>query len=151
MLKNPSPVYKQGSKWKRSPVEFKIDYDKIRWLTQQRELEWQEVNNYIKHEGCLMRYLQTSLDDSNQIDCGKCQNCIGTYLFSPEIDVDKGKEAASFVKKTDLPLKLKVRITGDALENYGWRGNLPRRLRGNEGKILSRWKDAGWGKYSSKE
>ena len=144
-VENPSPVYNDRSKWKRAPTKFEMDYEKIVRLTHQREIEWQEVKDYINHEGCLMQYLQRSLDDPTASNCGICANCRGVNLLPTEIDLETGKEAASFIKKTDLPLNLKKQIPSGALAIYGWRGNLPYHLRGQEGRILSRWKDAGWG------
>jgi ATP-dependent DNA helicase RecQ len=40
---NPAPVVKDGSTWRRTPVPFHMDHERIRRLTEQREVEWREV------------------------------------------------------------------------------------------------------------
>jgi ATP-dependent DNA helicase RecQ len=44
-----------------------------------------------------------------------------------------------------MPLVTNKQVAAGAFENYGFRGNLPTELRAEEGRILSRWGDAGWG------
>jgi len=148
-----SPVIKSGSKWLRTVNPFTLDVEKIARLTNQREQEWIEVQNYIEAEGCLMQYLQNSLDDPHPEKCDKCANCLEKSLMEFKNDFDMGVEAAVFLKKADIPLNLKKQIPADSLHIYReylgksemsqW--NLPTNLRGEKGKILSRWKDAGWG------
>ena len=60
-VENPSPVIKQGSKWRRTPVLYHMDHARIERLTQQREIEWQEVQDYIDTDVCLMAYLRNAL------------------------------------------------------------------------------------------
>ena len=40
---SPAPVMKEGSKWQRSPVAYRMDHERIRRLTEQRRTEWREV------------------------------------------------------------------------------------------------------------
>lgn len=44
---SPAPVIKDGSKWQRTPVPFRMDHERIQRLTEQREIEWGEVQAYI--------------------------------------------------------------------------------------------------------
>jgi len=52
-----------------------MDHERIAFLTQQRTLEWAEMQGYFDHAGCLMAYLRHALDDMDQARCGKCANC----------------------------------------------------------------------------
>ncbi|MBL6447372.1 RecQ family ATP-dependent DNA helicase [Fulvivirga sp. 29W222] len=140
-----SPIVKIGSKWKRAAVDYEMDSEKILRLTSQRVNEWEEVKEYIEHNRCLMRYLQDSLDDPNKSNCGKCVNCTNSKLHE-EVTHQNGVEAALFLKHSEFDIKLKTRIQYDALSKYELAGNLPLNLRGEIGKTLSRWGDAGWGK-----
>ncbi|WP_419651055.1 helicase-related protein, partial [Thiolapillus sp.] len=45
-VENPAPVIKQGSKWRRTPVPFRMDHERIEHLTRQREIEWREMQGY---------------------------------------------------------------------------------------------------------
>ena len=71
-VENPAPVIKLGTKWQRTTVQFEMDHDRIERLTNQREIEWQEIQDYIDTDECLMAYLQRALDDPNVSDCGRC-------------------------------------------------------------------------------
>lgn len=39
-----------------------------------------------------------------------------------------------------------IQVAANAFLEYGFRGNLPQNLRAQEGRVLSRWGDAGWGR-----
>ena len=141
-----SPVIKIGHKWQRTAIDFNMDTEKIVRLTNQRIDEWNAIKAYIDTSGCLMNYLQTSLDNPTKSDCGKCSNCNGENRFSENISHEDGVSAALFLKHSEFDIKLRVKIQYDALSKYELKGNLPQNLRGEVGKTLSRWGDAGWGK-----
>ncbi len=79
---------------KRSP-------DYVRWqhVTRQRYVELEEMQNYIQHQECLMRFISRTLDDSKPPQpCGKCQNCRGRRIeFIP--DPQSLQDAASFLRE----------------------------------------------------
>ena len=85
-VENPSPVTKQKAKWKRTPVPYQLDTERIGRLTAQREKEWQEIQDYIETSGCLMTFLREALDDSITAPCGKCANCQGEPVARVELD-----------------------------------------------------------------
>ncbi len=41
----------------------------------------------------------------------------------------------------------KLQVAANAFLQYGFRGNLPQQIRAQEGRVLSRWGDAGWGRF----
>jgi ATP-dependent DNA helicase RecQ len=45
-----------------------------------------------------------------------------------------------------MPLETKKQVATGAFEAYGFQGNLPVDLRAEEGRVLCRWGDAGWGR-----
>ncbi len=146
-----SPVIKIGTKWTRTAVAFEMDSEKILRLTNQRLREWQEVESYISSKDCLMNYLQNSLDDTNRSICGNCANCKQEEKFHDEVLHENGVKAAFFLQHSEFDIRLKVRIPSDALSDYGFKGNLRENLRGEVGKSLSRWGDAGWGKMVAED
>ncbi|MCK4919886.1 MAG: RecQ family ATP-dependent DNA helicase [Bacteroidales bacterium] len=146
-----SPIIKIGPKWTRTAVDYKMDSEKITRLTNQRLNEWQDVEAYISTTDCLMNYLQKSLDDPKSAMCGKCANCRKQERFSVDVLHENVVNAAIFLKHSEFDIKLKVRIESDALSEYGFRGNLSQSLRGEVGKSLSRWGDAGWGKIVAQD
>ena len=142
---NPAPVIKDGSKWQRTPVPFNMDHDRIQHLTQQREAEWDEVQNYIDEPGCLMEFLARALDDPHPQPCGKCECCMDRPIVATTFTRDAAVQAGRFLRQAEIPLECKKQVARDAFLEYGFRGNLPAGLRAEEGRILSRWGDAGWG------
>jgi len=86
-----SPVIKEKTKWYRTVNAYTLDIDKVIRLTNQRKKEWLHIQEYINAEGCLMEYLQTSLDDPNPEQCGQCANCVREDLMTFENDFEIGK------------------------------------------------------------
>lgn len=144
-FETPSPVIKFESKWMRTPVQYSMDKERIYRLSQQRYEEWEQIQAYIQAKGCLMTFLRAALDDPAHEPCGKCANCRGRDILSPTVDHTAKVAAADFLRHSEMPFKSKIRIPGNALAMYGFRVNMPVQLRAEEGRILSRWGDAGWG------
>lgn len=142
---NPAPILRDGSKWVRTPVEYRMDHARIQRLSQQRALEWREVQDYISSTDCLMVFLARALDDEDVRPCGKCSCCLGRPVISEAYAHRRSVDAALFLKHSELPLECRKQVAKDAFPEYGFRGNLPAKLRAMPGKILSRWGDAGWG------
>lgn len=150
-VENPSPLIKDGSRWRRTPVAYRLDHQHIQRLTQQRAGEWQEVQEYINSQDCLMLFLAQSLDDEQAQPCGKCARCLGRPVIPEEFSHQLAVEAALYLKHAELPLECKKQVAAGAFENYGFRGNLPENLRAETGRILSRWGDAGWGRVVAED
>jgi ATP-dependent DNA helicase RecQ len=145
-VENPSPVVKDGSKWYRTTATFQMNHERITHLTGQRETEWQEVQDYISEKGCLMDFLRRSLDDPHSEPCGKCANCLGHDLLSPEVDQQRVREASLFLNQSEFPLMPNIQVAKDSFPIYGFKGNLPKGLQAEIGRVLSRWGDAAWGR-----
>jgi len=122
-----------------------LDHERIEHLAQQRELEWQEIQDYIDNKGCLMAYLRNALDDPETSECGRCSFCVGEPVVSIEVDRFLAIAASHFLKHAEIPFEPKKQVAAGAFEEYGFRGNFPHELQASEGRILSRWGDAGWG------
>ena len=132
-VNNPAPVIKKGSKWLRTPVDYHMDHEKIQRLSEQREVEWKEVQDYINEQGCLMRFLTKKLDDEASQPCGKCASCLG----KPVVDASFSQATEAFAKDflCYSEIVLECRKVGVKVEE-----------RAERGRILSRWRDDGWGK-----
>lgn len=145
-VENPAPVIKVKSQWRRTPVPYQLDRERINHLTRQRELEWREVQDYITTRGCLMTFLRQSLDDADPTPCGKCATCRGEPILQAMPDAVLVHQAATFLQRAESVITPKIQVAAHAFTQYGWRGNLPASLRAQEGRVLSRWGDAGWGR-----
>lgn len=145
-VENPAPVIKSGSQWHRTPVHYKMNHARIAHLTGQRIQEWQEVQAYLAYSGCKMAFLRSALDDLDPTSCGKCSSCIGQSVIKRVVDPALAHSAGTFIKHAEMLIAPKVQVAANAFLKYGFRGNLPQNLRAQEGRVLSRWGDAGWGR-----
>jgi ATP-dependent DNA helicase RecQ len=144
-VEQPAPVIHQGSRWRRTPVVYQMDHQRIERLTRQRETEWQEVQAFIQTKGCLMAFLRRSLDDPTAEACGRCANCVGKPLVPAVFSRELGIAAATFLRQAEMPFEAWKQLAAGAFESYGFGGKLGKDLRAEQGRIMSRWKDAGWG------
>lgn len=146
-VENPAPIIKDGSYWRRTPVPFQMDHDRIEHLTSQRETEWREMQAYIDSTRCLMEFLARALDDENPSPCGRCANCLGHPVVAPTFSHQTAVDAGRFLRHAELKLECRKRIPVGAFIQYPLSGDIPQNLRPETGRILSRWGDAGWGQY----
>ena len=150
-----SPVLRIEGSWYRTPNPYQLDRQRIAHLTAQREAEWAQMKRYLANERCLMQFLSEALDDSNAQACGKCAVCLGRAVLPVELQRNTHINAQRFVRHSEMPLELKKQWDIEALALYqtafGWRGlNIPAQLRGEEGRVLSRWGEPVWGELVSR-
>ncbi len=148
---NPAPITKDGAKWRRTPVAFRMDHARMQRLTRQRETEWREVQSYIDEPGCLMAFLAGALDDPDPRPCGKCASCRGSPVVEPTYTPDRVVAATRFLRQADMPLECRKRVRSGLLPEYGFTGNLTGVLDAGTGRVLSRWGDAGWGEVVARD
>ena len=144
-VENPAPVIKQGSKYFRTPVKFKMDRERIDFLTHQKEIEWMQMQEYIDYDKCLMSFLRKALDDPPDEKCNNCENCLSLNSIPADFKRTLLNDAYRFIRQNEMPLRLKIQVAPNSFPVYGFKGNLHHSLRGETGRILSRWGDAGWG------
>ena len=142
---SPAPVIQNGSKWQRTPVFYSMDHARIRRLTDQRAIEWQEVQSYLDERGCLMEFLASALDDTDPKPCGRCASCRGKNIIGSSFQRETAIRASRFIKHAEIPLKSNKQVAKGAFQKYRFNWRLPLDLRAEVGRILSRWGDAGWG------
>jgi ATP-dependent DNA helicase RecQ len=150
-VEEPAPVAKSGSKWSATPysISYQINEDRLAEITALRRHEQKEMQSYMQHQGCLMRFLSDALDDPQAADCGQCAACQGNDLHQVNLDPDLQQQAADFLRRTYQTIEpRKQKPTGDYqvfAEMGPGKRNIPNELRCEEGKALSIWGDPGWG------
>lgn len=145
-----SPVMRIEGAWYRTPNPFQLDLQRIEHLTRQRESEWEQMKQYLANERCLMAFLADALDDANPSACGRCAVCLGHPVLPTDVQRATLIEAQRFVRHSEMLLELKKQWDMDALPSYraafGWtKQNIPQHLRGEDGRVLSRWGEPVWG------
>jgi ATP-dependent DNA helicase RecQ len=146
-VESPSPVVKEGSKWKATYVAYKPDRERINQLTALRRHEQERMREYMKNTECLMTFLRRELSDPDTTPCGKCAVCVGKPLlpetFSDQVAVD----AVQFLRRSERTIEPRKKWLGDGIVIHGWKPNtaISDTLRPQAGKALCFWGDAGWG------
>ncbi|GLZ27662.1 ATP-dependent DNA helicase RecQ [Stutzerimonas stutzeri] len=148
-VENPAPLIKIDNKWYRTPVPYELDEERIAQFTALREQEWQQVQAYLEEPGCLMAFLRSALDDPEHEACGKCANCQGKALVSGSVSSQLVHEAATFIRHAEFPIKPKKQVAKGGFQHYGFPTNLPPQLQAAEGRVLSQWRDGGWGEMAA--
>lgn len=155
VVEDAAPVVKIESRWSRTAQPFRLNQERIEHLSRQRELEWAQMQAYIEGRQCLMQFLAAALDDPQAQPCGKCAVCQGAPVVSPVISDERLIQAQRFVRQSEMVLDLKKQWDISALPAYSgkfsWtKANIPLNLRGETGRILSRWGEPVWGERVAK-
>lgn len=145
-----SPVVRLTGRWYRTANPYRLNRDRVDHLTRQREAEWAEMKTYVENHSCLMRFLTAALDDPASAPCGRCAVCRGAPIVPIEVQPETLIAAQRFTLHSEMRLELKKQWDIDALPGYqaahGWRTrNIPADLRGEVGRVLSRWGEPVWG------
>ncbi len=136
-------VTKEGSRWVRTPNRFQLDHGRIKRLSDQRQAEWRQMQDYVASRICLMEFLTRALDDPDSAPCGRCAVCIGSEI----VGVGRGMlaAAAAYARRGEIRLEPRKQWQSGALPNYGWKGGRIRpELQTQEGRALAVWGEAGW-------
>ncbi|MEI6639472.1 MAG: RecQ family ATP-dependent DNA helicase [Chlorobium sp.] len=148
-VESPSPITKIGTKWQvtATAATYHVDQKHVDLITEIRRGEQQQMREYMRHTGCLMAFLQESLDDPSPRDCGKCSNCIGVQLLTDNYDHNLANRAALFLRRSYQPIIPRKQWPASNMFQHSPLGGykIPETLQAQEGKALSLWRDAGWG------
>ena len=150
MIEYPSPILKDGNLYFRTQFDYQLPKEKIERLNSIKQGEWESLNQYHQHNGCLMQYLSDELDDPDCEPCGKCQNCKPESKLSEDIKHDLVLQANDYLRHRYIKINPRARFASSgnnarkAFSDY----QLPYRndnLKIDSGLALSSWKDGGWG------
>ncbi|MGI6356588.1 MAG: RecQ family ATP-dependent DNA helicase [Lentisphaeria bacterium] len=151
---SPAPIQRLKSKWllTAAAAYYCLDEEKIRQLTELRYEEQAEMRRYLQHPGCLMEFLEHSLDDPAPRPCGKCANCRGRALLPTVCSPELARRAQQFLRGSSQTLSPRLQWPPyQALASYGFRGKIKEELRAGEGRALCIWRDGGWGQQIARE
>ena len=144
-LESPSPVVKDGSKWRLTPMSLSQEFwDRSERLTALRYGEQQEMQTYADLQSGHMEFLIQALDGDPE-------------AFS-QPDVEPLKAAISqetihrafeFLRRACVPIEPRLRWPQGGLPLYAVQGNIPTDARAETGRALCVWGDAGYGRLVS--
>jgi ATP-dependent DNA helicase RecQ len=99
-------VVREGTSWRTTGNTW--TYDAARWdaLAEVRANEADLMRRYAGAKSCLMRTLQTALDDPDPQDCGRCSVCTNVLPApGPGASVETLEFARAFVRGRDVVLE----------------------------------------------
>lgn len=146
----PSPIFKDQSTYYRTAIDYRLPEERIVRLNAIKTGEWEQLQNYSNHTGCLMQFLAQALDDPLAEDCGKCANCDPTSVLNIDVINEDSESALDFLKYRYVKIKPRKTFakSGALAEGAFLIYKLPYKnlnLIHEEGLALSRWKDGVWG------
>lgn len=131
-------VARNGSSWHRTATPWV--YDAPRWeaLAVVRRTEADLMRSYAAGRGCLMRTLQTALDDPEPVDCGRCSVCTGV-VPSPGLRPNDATltEARVFARRQDVVIEPRKLWPGGSVR----KGKI---VGCSEGRAMAFADDPGW-------
>lgn len=143
-LESPAPIIKERSKWILTANDLNDSFwQRAERLTQLRQAEWQEMQEYVALEHGHMEFLIRALD-------GDAEGYEPPNIppISESIREASTKEATDFINRSSFAIEPRRQWgVSKALPIYGLRGNIPRNDQAEEGRVLSVWGDPGWGKW----
>jgi ATP-dependent DNA helicase RecQ len=140
-LENPAPVVKQGSLWMRTTTPFSESFwSRADRLSALRRNEWAQMQDYMKLSHGHMEFLVGALDGDSASHPAPAVDPLPS-----KVDGGIVREAAEFLRRTNLDLEPRKQWPHGGLPRMGVRGTIPEEYRARDGKILCVWGDAGWG------
>jgi ATP-dependent DNA helicase RecQ len=140
-LESPAPVVKQDSKWELTASTLaETFWERTRRVTDLRRKEQLQMQGYVALESGHMGFLVQALNGDRE-------------AFEPPdlpplpvtVSPASVRQTMAFLRRRDLPIRLRKKWPAGGLPRYGVKGNIPEELRANEGRALCVWRDAGWG------
>ena len=148
LAESPAPiavVKQRPITYARTPVDYQLPLDSIARLSQLKQNEWQVMQAYQHHDGCLMQFLAEQLDDKTMSHCGKCANCAPNEALDQDYTQATGHAAVEFLGNVLIEIAPRKILNTDDFPVY----QLPRMLASEglvaeTGRALCRWGEAGW-------
>jgi len=134
-------VARDGGRYLRTPNAWTPDEERIERVIAARRTELEQMQAYVRFNGCLMEFLVRLLDDPDPAPCGRCVNCTGRGLPRTPDDA-LVRAAVSFLRRDLRTIKPRLMWAPDAV--MGLSGRI---TPANEvGMALCVYGDAGWGR-----
>lgn len=135
-------VSREGGRYARTPVAWSADSERVAQVTAQRMYERDRMAELVETDTCLMSFLRTELDDPVSEPCGRCANCAENFVAEKPEGADV-QDALLFLRRAYRPIEPRKQWPA-GLE--GRHGRIPAEHLLLEGRVLSIYDDAGWGK-----
>ncbi len=127
----------------RTPNPWVPETDRINRVLDLRRSELAQMQAYVAHPDCLMKFLLEALDDPNPVPCGRCANCLGKG-FSASVPHELVIEAENYLKGAQVIIQPRKKWPVGLFPDQ--KRIIPLELQNSPGRSLCYYGDAGWGK-----
>ena len=143
-------IYVEESQYYKTPKMWKPDIRRSQEVTAIRKKELENIVKFSKTSQCYMEFIANELDDRKAHICGKCANCLGSTIYDSNITPTELIEAQKFLKDDFNVIEPRKQWPdADCSENKKLKIETEYTL--EEGRVLSNYGDAGWGREISKD
>jgi ATP-dependent DNA helicase RecQ len=150
-VEEPPVVVKNDRQWVLKRRDYAADaslWDRLRAI---RRREQERMQAYMTTRECLMMFLRAELDDPAATLCGRCANCAGQPVLAENYSMEEATAAVQFLRHCEEPIESRKLWPQDALAAHEWKGKIATELLAEEGRVLCRWGDAGWGEMVARD
>jgi ATP-dependent DNA helicase RecQ len=136
--------------WVSTGNPWFYDAERYRRVAQARAAEQRAMLAYEQLDTCRMHFLTAELDDPDAAPCGRCDICAGPW-YPTEIDAASTQTAREALERVGVPIAPRA-IWPQGLDRLGVsaagvavKGKLAAGEVCQEGRVLARLSDLGWG------
>lgn len=140
-------IYEEKGQYYKTPRGWVADLEKSEQITKIRRNELKQMNLYTQIKSCYMEFIAKELDDTTAKRCGRCSNCLETDIVSIGVAPELITKAQQFIKK-DFNI-IKPRKKWPESVRVDEKNAIAVEFLCEEGRVLSNYGDAGWGKMVS--
>ncbi len=132
--------------WTSTGVPWSYDIERYTKVLETRKAEQESMLEYIRTDGCRMRFLRELLDDTRAADCGRCDNCTGEHR--PIATDNAALEAARLhIYRPGVALNPRQQWpTGMKQLGFEVAGKISPEERPEVGRAIARFTDLGYGR-----
>ena len=140
-------IYKEKNLYYKSAKKWKPDLEKSTAITELRKKELKQMNDFTHISGCYMEYIASVLDDPMAQKCHRCANCLGKEMISSTAPREKIAMAQRFLREDFNVIEPRKRWPPNFCVDGAYK--IDDAFLCEEGRVLSKYGDAGWGKMTS--
>lgn len=143
-------IYVENSQYYKTPKLWKPDLQRSQEVTAIRRKELADIEKFSKTSQCYMEFIAKELDDKSAHPCGKCSNCVGHSRYDSEITPEELAVAQQFIKDDFNVIEPRKQWPDRECSEIG-KLKIESEYCVEEGRVLSNYGDAGWGRDVSKD
>jgi ATP-dependent DNA helicase RecQ len=144
-LESPAPIVKVGTRWQLTAAPLgEAFWQRAERLTALRREEQRQMQDYLDLREGHMEFLIRALDGE------LIPHHNGLPPLPTEVSDELVTAAVHFLRRTSIPIEPRKKWPTGGMPIFGVQGLIPEASRAQEGRALSVWGDAGWGRLVRK-